>query len=121
MPPPQLASVVPAPVPTYDPQWLGPMPDPALMIVQHLLNLALSAHAPLLGPPPDPSLTVLPSRCAAAVELLQCISNLTSAAASAICTNALAREDPALADPGTFSDLEFVWRVLSGGEIATVE
>ena len=118
VPPPQLASVVPAPFTTYDPQWLGPMPDPALMIVQRLLNPALFAHASLLGPPPDPSLTVLPSRCAAAVELLHCISNLTSAAASAVRKTALARSDPALADPGTISDLESVWTVLSAAVAA---
>ena len=103
----------PAPVCSFDLPGFGPQPDPALMLAQRSLHPAVFDYAEPFGPPPDPSLTVLPSRCAAAVELLQCISDLTNAAASAVRSTALAREDPALADPRTVEELASLWMVLS--------
>ena len=102
-----------APVCAFDLPGFGPQPDPALMRAQRFLHPPLFNYAEPFGPSPDPSLTIFPTRCAAAVELLQCISDLTGAAATAIRATAQARGDPALADPRTVEELASLWTVLS--------
>ena len=101
------------PVCAFDLPGFGPQPDPALMLAQRFLHPAVFDYAEPFGPPPDPSLTVLPTRCAAAVELLQCISDLTNSAATAIRSTSRARNDPALVDPRTVEEVASLWTVLS--------
>ena len=83
------------------------------MRAQRFLHPPLFNYAEPFGPSPDPSLTVFPTRCAAAVELLQCISDLTGAAATAFRATSRARGDPALADPPAVEELASLWTVLS--------
>jgi hypothetical protein len=83
------------------------------MLAQRFLHPAVFDYAEPFGPPPDPSLTVLLTRCAAAVELLQCISDLINSAATAIRSASRARNDPALVDPCTVEEVASLWTVLS--------